>query len=212
MEYGITIARSDAALMKCLRQILAGKNEMLSEIILSLMQDLFSELIEIKQKISDYEKKLAQIAKKEKAYERLNSIRGIGLICITALVIALADPKVYKNGRHFSAWPGLVPKHTGTGGKNRNLGISKRGDKYTRGLLIHGARAAVRAALLKESREDKSLDALEKWIIKLCEKKGVNKTAVALANKNARVAWALMANDKPYNVNLASGHQDRITA
>jgi transposase len=212
MEYGITIPKGDSALIKRLPQIIAGEDDTLSGILLSLTQDLFSELIQIKQNISGYEKKLAQIAKKEKAYECLNSIRGIGLISITALVIALADPKVYKNGRHFSAWLGLVPKHTGTGGKNRNLGISKRGDNYTRGLLIHGARAAVRAALIKVEKGEKSLDVLEKWIVKLCEKKGVNKTAVALANKNARIAWALMASGQQYDVKLASGYQDRIAA
>ncbi len=212
-EYGVTIAKGDPALIKKLRELLAnGETDTITIMIISLMQDLFSELIEIKQKISEYEKMLGHVAKKQSAYNRLNSIRGLGLISISALMIALADPRVFKNGRHFSAWLGLVPKHSGTGGKNRNLGISKRGDTYLRSLLVHGARSAVSAVCIKAATNHRPLDPLEKWIFKLYEKKGTNKAAVALANKNARIAWALIAHHREYDEKLTSYLQSKEAA
>lgn len=208
-EYGITIAKGDTALIKKLRELLAGESDEIGPAIKFLTQDLLSELFDIKQKISEYEKKLEQITKDQGSYKRLNSIRGLGLISISALIIALADPGIFKNGRHFSAWLGLVPKHSGTGGKNKNMGISKRGDTYIRSLLVHGARAAIRAVNLKAEKKGVPLEPLEKWIYKLYQKKGTNKTAVALANKNARIAWALVAHDRQYNEKLTSYCQNK---
>jgi len=208
-EYGITIAKGDTALIKKLQELLAGESKEISTTIKFLMQDLFSELFEIKQKISEYEKKLEQITKGQDRYKRLNSIRGLGLITISALMIALADPRIFKNGRHFSAWLGLVPKHSGTGGINRNMGISKRGDTYIRSLLVHGARAAIRAVNLKAEKKGVPLEPLEKWIYNLSQKKGTNKAAVALANKNARIAWALIAHDSEYDDKLTSYCQNK---
>jgi len=203
-EYGITIAKGDSALIIKLRELLAGESDSISLTIKSLMQELLSELLEIKEKISKHEKKLERITKDQSGFKRLNSIRGLGLISISALIIALADPGIFKNGRHFSAWLGLVPKHSGTGGINRNMGISKRGDNYIRRLLVHGARSAVRAVNLKADKKGVPLDPLEKWVYNLYQKKGMNKAAVALANKNSRIAWALIAHDRQYDEKLTS--------
>ncbi len=211
LEYGISFAKGDSALVKALREVLSNENESVTPMTKLLMQDLFSEFIELQGRISTYDEKLKKIARKDDSFKRLNPIRGLGLISITALIIALADPKVFKNGRHFSAWLGLVPKHSGTGGKNRNLGISKRGDRYFRSLLIHGARAVV-WAVRKKVASQKPLDPLEKWIYGLYQKKGTNKTAVALANKNARMAWAIMAHGKQYDVGLATTYQNNVAA
>lgn len=210
-EYGIRIPKGDSALITALREVLANENESITPMTKLLMQDLFSELLELKGKISTYEEKLKDLAKKDDSFKRLNPIRGLGLISITALIIALADPQTFKNGRHFSAWLGLVPKHSGTGGTNRNLGISKRGDNYIRSLLIHGAGASVRAVIQKAVGR-KPLDPLEEWIFNLYQKKGTNKTAVALANKNARIAWAIMAHGKQYDVGKATTYQNNVAA
>jgi len=210
-EYGISFAKGDSALIKALRDVLSNENESVTPMTKLLMQDLSSEFIELQGRISTYDEKLKELAKKDDTFKRLNPVRGLGLISITALIIALADPHVFNNGRHFSAWLGLVPKHSGTGGKNRNLGISKRGDNYIRSLLIHGARASVRAVCLKALKQ-KPLDPLEKWIFGLYQKKGMNKTAVALANKNARIAWAIMAHGKKYDVGLATTYQNKVAA
>ena len=125
------------------------------------------------------------------------------MITITALLVALANPNQFKNGRQFSSWIGLVPRHSGTGGKNRILGISKRGDSYLRTLLIHGARSKVQGVIRKASGKNK-LDSLEKWIYQLYLRKGGNKTSVALANKNARIAWALMMSNEEFDASKAA--------
>lgn len=204
-EFGVTIARGDYSLEKKIRELLSVENDLISTTLKTLLQDLYSELLELKRRISAYEDKLAAVAKNNKAYKRLEPVRGIGLITVTALMIALADPKIFKNGRHFSAWVGLVPKHSGTGGKNKNLSISKRGNTYLRGLLIHGARAVVSRVVARVAAGKEITDPLDKWIYRLYEKKGANKTAVALANKNARIVWALLVRDVEYDNRLVTG-------
>jgi transposase len=204
LEYGIVIPLGDTALMQKLSEVLANDNQVLSERSRFVMQDLYSELIALKGKIREYDKLLETTAKKDEAYKRLSSVRGIGIICITALIIALADPFVFKNGRHFAAWLGLVPKHSGTGGVNRNMGISKRGERYIRSLMIHGARSVVHVVNRKAVKDENSLDPLEKWLFRLSKTKGTNRAAVALANKNARIVWALMAHKTEFDANIAS--------
>ena len=203
-EYGVAVAQGDSTPIKKLPELLANESDTLTEMTKALMQDLFSEFVELKQKIAEYESKLEALGKKGSDYRRLNGIRGFGLITTAALTIALADPRVFKNGRHFAAWLGLVPKHIGTGGFNRNRGISKRGDSYLRNLPIHGARATVYRVRLKATKNESLLDPLERWVFGLYERKGTNRAAVALANKNARIAWALTAHGHPYDVKLAS--------
>ena len=120
------------------------------------------------------------------------TVPGIGILTATALAVVCGDPKIFKNGRQFAAWLGLVPRQVTTGGKPTLLGISKRGDVYTRKLLIHGAHAVVRHALRKN-------DLHSLWIKKLHAAKGTNLTAVAVANKNARIAWRLMTSNEEYD-------------
>lgn len=146
---------------------------------------------------------MSELAEKSSDAKRLAKVGGLGLITITALLIALADPKQFKNGRHFSAWIGLVPRHTGTGGKNRISGISKRGNNYLRSLLVHGARAKLQSVIRKAAKERK-MDSLEQWIYRLYTKKGWNKTTVALANKNGRIAWALIHSEASFKPNKAA--------
>ena len=119
------------------------------------------------------------------------TIPGIGSLSATALVAAVSDASAFKNGRQFAAWLGLVPRQQSTGGKERLLGISKRGDSYLRKLLIHGARATMRWVGLKTDRRSQ-------WIRQLVERRGKNRTAVAVANKNARIVWALLTSQQTY--------------
>ena len=109
----------------------------------------------------------------------------------TALISSVGNAQEYKNGRGFSAWLGLVPRQRASGDVRRLGSITKRGDTYLRQLIIHGARAVVRAAA-------KKTDEFSVWINTLRERKGFNKTVVAVTNKNARVAWVLLATDQPY--------------
>ncbi len=211
-EYGIVIPKGESALIAKIRELLANECEDLTPIMKDLTQSLFSELFEIKEKISHYEGRLKTYVGKTETYKKLNKIKGLGLMSITAIIIALADPKVFKNGRQFAAWIGLVPKHTGTGGTNRNLGISKRGDTQTRTLFVHGARAALRAIRIKAGKGEKELTPIERWVYQIDCDKGANKAAVALANKNARIAWALVAYDKEYKDHLAASSKPAVAA
>ena len=118
-------------------------------------------------------------------------IEGVGPITATALVAAIGDKSCFKNGRQFAAWLGLVPKQHSSGGKARLFGISKRGDRYLRTLLIHGARAVL-------SRAAGKTDARSQWIGRMRERRHPNVVAVALANKNARIIWSLLSKDQEY--------------
>src|SRR4029453_741760 len=123
--------------------------------------------------------------------QRLLTIPGIGPLTATALVAAVSDATHFKNGQQFAAWVGLVPRQHSTGGKPRLLGISKRGDVYLRKLLVHGARATLRWIRLKTDRRSTGLRGV-------IERRGKNKAAVAMANKNARIVWVLLTTDQVY--------------
>ena len=125
------------------------------------------------------------------ACKRIGEIDGVGPLTATAIVAAVGDASEFKNGRHLAAWLGLVPRQYSSGGKSKLYGISKRGDKYLRTLLIHGARAVLRYVAGKT-------DAQSKWLQQLIERRGYNRAAVAVANKNARVIQALLSSDREY--------------
>lgn len=209
-EYGIVCATGRLALDKICYQCLNDQVESeLSAQGKHLLQALYSELIELDAKITDRENELKRISLKSEKAKLLDQIGGIGLMTKTCLMVALADPGQFKNGRQFAAWVGLVPKHSGSGGKNKVHGLSKRGDAYLRTLLVHGARAKLRVAIQKEASGNK-LDPLEQWVCRLYHKVGQNKASVALANKNARVAWSIMESGKPYDVNKAAQARKKI--
>src|SRR2546426_715344 len=134
---------------------------------------------------------LDTLAQSHPECQRLMTIPGIGPFTATALVAAVSDASAFKNGRQFAAWLGLVPRQYSTGGKERLLGISKRGDTYLRKLLVHGARATIRWVGRKTDRRSQ-------WIRQLVERRGKNRTAVAVANKNARIVWVLLTSHQDY--------------
>lgn len=192
-EYGVVTSRGPARLKKYLAHEFDEK-EIPSGVRL-LITDLKEELTELEIRIGHSDKRIRAGAKECEVVKRLMTIPGVGILTATALAVVCGDPKMFKNGRQFAAFLGLVPRQASTGGKTTLLGISKRGDTYTRTLLIHGARNVVRYALKKE--DEHSL-----WIKKLHAAKGVNPTAVAVANKNARIAWRIMTSDKVYDPKL----------
>ena len=127
--------------------------------------------------------------------QRLLLLRGVGPLVASALLSALGDGKAFRKGRDVAASIGLTPRQHSTGGKDRLLGISKRGDRYLRKLLVHGARAVIHHA----KRRD---DNLSQWVNTLCQRKHVNIVSVALANKTARAAWALIHHEQDYQLEL----------
>ena len=125
--------------------------------------------------------------------EEIAEIPGVAVLTATAVVAAMGDPAVFRSRREFAAWLGLVPRHEGTGGRVCMLGISKRGDRYLRTLLIHGARSVLTDA-----------KAPPEWALRLADRRPPNAVAVALAAKAARTIWALLAHDRVYQVNFVS--------
>jgi len=179
-EDGIVIPKGVAKL----RQAVVGKLEAEKDKLTPLSQEMFWKLVEefaaLEEQLAYYQEKLAALAKMHPECQRLMTIRRIGPLSATALVAAVSDASAFKNGRQCAAWLGLVPRQYSPGGKERLLGMSKRGDSSLRKLLIHGARATLRWVGLKTDRRSQ-------WIRQLSERRGKNRTAVAVANKNARI-------------------------
>jgi transposase len=190
-EYGVIIPKQVQNLRNQLPEILADDKNELSIIMRTEFNLLYQDLVNLDDRISSYDTKLKEICNNNRDCQRILEIEGVGFITATAIIAAVGDPKAFKNGREFSAWLGLVPRQSSSGGKERLLGISKRGDKYIRTLLIHGARSVVCKVSNKEDK--RSI-----WIQKLKERRGMNKTCVAVANKNARIIWALLNKKEAY--------------
>lgn len=191
-EYGIVIPKTIAKLQKLLVPILDSPEEhRLSPMSTRLFRQLMEELRNTEIEVKKYDDELMAVFKTNEAAQRIEKIEGIGIITATAIVAAVSDPNVFKNGREFSAWLGLVPKQNSSGGKTVLQGISKRGDIYLRTMLINGARSALQWAPLKSDKKSK-------WITGKIKTRGFNKACVALANRNARVIWVLLAKGQEY--------------
>jgi transposase len=189
-EYGQAFSLGVAKFRKELQQWLADEQNGLSGSALATFQDLREQLAEKEQRIDAYDVRLNDAAKEERAIQ-LMEIPGVGKITATAVLAAVADANHFANGRDFAANLGLVPREHSSGGRQRLYSITKRGDSYLRTLLIHGARSALRCA------GDKP-DKLLRWACTLAERRGYNVAAVALANKMARVIWAMLAHGRSY--------------
>ena len=163
----------------------------MSDLFRELLSELYEELVHLDRRVAGIEKKLAGISAQNEDCQRLLSIPGVGLLSATALVAAIGDIRAFKNGRELAAWLGLVPRQHSTGGKATLMGISKRGDSYLRMLLIHGGRTVVRVAHKYQDRRNR-------WISELDKRRNNNISAVAVANKNARIAWALLSKKTTY--------------
>ena len=191
-EYGIVIARGRRRVRGCLPGILEDAENGLSVAFRELLHGLYEELVHLDERIDKFDQRLKQLSRENAQCRRLMTIAGIGPLVATALVAAVGDEVgVFKNGRQLAAWLGLVPRQCSTGGKTQLLGISKRGDRYLRTLLIHGARAVVRCVGTKADRRSR-------WIRALVQRRGRNIAVVAVANKIARTAWALLHSGQVY--------------
>ena len=153
----------------------------------ALLQRLHDHFKALDKQVDEMDAKIQQWHRESVASRKLAEIPGIGPVTATALVASIGDASSFKNGRQLAAWLGLVPRQHSSGGKSVLLGISKRGDTYLRTLLIHGARAVIRFAENKPASS---------WLNKLLDRRNKNVAAVALANKNARIVWALLTRDE----------------
>lgn len=204
-EYGIVLPKGGSQF----RQAVVGKLEAEKDKLTPLSQEMFWKLVEefaaLEAQLAYYQEKLDTLAATHPECQRLMTIPGIGPLTAPALVAAVSDASAFKNGRQFAAWLGLVPRQHSTGGKERLLGISKRGDSYLRKLLVHGARTTMRWVGRKTDRRSQ-------WMRHLVERRGKNRTAVAVANKNARIVWALLTSHQDYQPATSEGAQIHISA
>lgn len=192
-EYGIVMRTGIRFLIKALPELIADDSNKLTPLMRELITELSQELRELTEKISNYNERIEKVRQGNPVAKRLSSIPGVGPIAATAIVAHVSDPNLFKNGREFAAYLGLVPKQRSSGGKQKILGISKRGDKYIRTMLVHGARVAVtRNESVQKSPK------IRKWVENIKERRGFNKATVALANKNARMAWAVMVKGEDF--------------
>ena len=190
-EHGVVIARDIRRLRHALVQIVEGSEPGLNELLRSLVCDMKTELAELDRRLAVCDRRIRDLFRSNEMCQRIGKIEGVGPVTATALVAAVGDRTCFKNGRQFAAWLGLVPRQQSSGGKARLFGISKRGDRYLRTLMIHGARAVLGTAGGKQ-------DPRSQWIGRMRERRHPNIVAVALANKNARIVWSILARDEDY--------------
>ena len=198
-EYGIIIAKGITSIRKALPDVLGNNPNNMSALILTCITELKTNLESFDKKIIACDEKIEALFKSNDACKRIEKIPGIGILGATILASVLGNGSSFKNGRHFAAFLGLVPKQHSSGGKEMLLGISKGGDTYIRTLLIHGARSVLQWL---DKKADLKNDKLRIWLNNLRSRTNVkNKTAVALANKIARIAWAVVHENAEYNAN-----------
>jgi transposase len=191
-EYGIVLPLSPNKLKQHMPFVLGDLENDISVGMREIFQRMMSELLRLENELAQYDAELMMYAATDDDCRLLREIPGIGHVSATALVAAMPDPKAFKNGRQFAAWLGLVPRQNSTGGKSTLLSISKHGDSYLRYLLIHGARTLIKSSA-------RSWDPKRKWMANKRQELGFNKACVAVANKNARIVWAVLAKKEHYN-------------
>jgi transposase len=190
-EYGMVIPQGISHLGKRLPEILEDAENDLPGVFRQLLFRLAEHLKELDRQVREIEAQIQTWHRETETSRRLAEIPGIGAITASALVASIGDAKGFANGRQLAAWLGLVPRQHSSGGKTLLLAISKRGDTYLRTLLILGARAVMRVADRKSGYE-------ASWLARIRARRNSNVAAVALANKNARTVWALLAHDRSF--------------
>ncbi len=190
-EYGLVCAKGVPSLRRQIPMWLEDGENGLSDFFRRLLSLSYQQLQAIDDYIAVYTQELKRHSQENEACQRLQTIPGYGPIVASVFHSQVGNGEAYRRGRDVSASLGLVPRQHSSGGKDTLLGISKRGDRYLRSLLVHGARAVV-------SRAEKKDDRLSRWINRIRAKRGYNKATVALANKMARMGWAILANKTVY--------------
>jgi transposase len=190
-EYGIVVGRGLSRIRRRIPELLEDAENGLTMRFRRYLAQQLDAFRNLDKQIAEYSKEIKLICREDEACVRIKEIPGLGAQGATAIVAAYGKASQYKDGRRFAASLGLVPRQHTTGDKPVLMGITKRGDSYIRTLLIHGARAVI--THLGEKQDKRS-----RWLRKLVERRGVNRAAVALANKNARIIWAMLQSGERY--------------
>ncbi len=190
-EYGLVAPKGVGTLRQQIPRWLEDGENGLSDLFRRLLAESYARLQELDSHIAFYTQEIERQSRQDDACQRLQTLPGYGPILSSAFHSQVGHGEAYRRGRDASAAVGLVPRQHSSGGKDTLLGISKRGDRYLRSLLVHGARAVV-------SRTEGKVDPLSQWINKIRAKRGFNKAVVAMANKMARMGWAVLAHNTVY--------------
>jgi len=190
-EYGLVVAKGDAALRKAIAVHLSEADSGLTPLARRYLARQYERFVAVLEELAWYDGELRQRVKQDEVCARLQAVPAFGPVVSSAVKHWMGDGRQFGCGRDASAALGLVPRQHSTGGKERLGGISKRGDAYVRSLVIHGARAVV-------ARADGKTDPLSCWIQQIKARRGFNKAVVALANKVIRIAWVVIARDENY--------------
>jgi transposase len=186
-EFGVVLPEGGCALAKAWPAALATVADQLPGMLIDSLREQWARVQTTEAEITAIERRLASALRESPSAQQISAIPGIGLLTATAAVAVMGNANTFKSGREFAAWLGLVPRQTGTGGRIRQLGLSKRGDTYLRTLLMHGARSII-------ARTQRS-----PWIEALLKRRPYSVTVAALANKLARTIWAVLAKGRPYD-------------
>ena len=191
LDRGFAIAKSITRARRLVPDILAQFDNELTPMARDAISELYDLFRDLDRRIASFDKKIEQVFRNSETCQRIAKIKGVGPKTATAIVAAIGDGAEFKNGRHFAAWVGLVPRQFSSGDRKVLMGISKRGNQHLRSLLVHGARAVVRTAPNKTDRNNQ-------WVNQLRERRGFNRATVAVANKNTRIIWAVLRTGEPY--------------
>jgi transposase len=196
-EYGLVAPKDMQHLRAAIPDWLENAENGLTGRFRRLLNGLWSDLLSLDQRVKELDQEITAIAANDPVAQRLQQLRGVGPMIATALLATVGDASQFKNGRQMAASLGLTPKQNSSGGKTKLLGISKRGDAYVRCLLVHGARSMIYASKNKDDR-------LSQWVTKIATSRHPNIAAVAMANKTARIAWAMIRNGSDYQPDFAA--------
>lgn len=196
-ERGIVIGQGVSQVRKRLPELLEDAENALTVLSRAAFAEQYERLLELDKDVKHYDQKMNQLCQANALSQRLAEVPGIGPLTATIVASDLGKDQHYANSRHYAASLGIVPRQSSSGGKSTLLGISKRGNRYIRTLLIHGARAVLRTC---QNKNDK----LSLWLQSLMQRRGFNVAAVALANKNARILWALAYKEERYQAAVSA--------
>jgi transposase len=191
LDRGFAFAKSITCARRMIPQILSDVDNELTPLAREVIAELYDLFRDLDRRIVLFDKKIDRVFRESGACQRIARIKGVGPKTATAIVAAVGDGSEFKNGRHLAAWLGLVPRQFSSGDRRTLMGISKRGNQHLRSLLVHGARAVVRTAPRKT-------DPANQWVNQLRERRGFNRATVAVANKNARIIWAVLRSGDHY--------------
>jgi len=191
LDRGFAFAKSITRARRIIPEILSDLDNELTDLAREAVGELHDLMLDLDRRIASFDRKIERVFRGSEVCQRIARIKGVGPKTATALIAAIGDGAEFKNGRHLAAWLGLVPRQYSSGDKRVMMGISKRGSQHLRTVLVHGGRAVVRTATNKT-------DPLNQWVNQLRERRGYNRAAVAVANKNARIIWAVLRSGEPY--------------